>query len=93
MPHAVFNIIKERIIGKGLFHEKVANFSGKKGIHPLVRLTVCICRLAYGDGADRDDKNLDMAESTINITPCTMCSLDRSYTESEFLSGTHLKLN
>jgi hypothetical protein len=28
-----------------------------------------------------------------HVTPCTMCSLDRSYTESEFLSGTHLKLN
>jgi hypothetical protein len=31
MPRAVFNRIKEKIIGKGLFREKV--------IHPLVRLT------------------------------------------------------
>jgi hypothetical protein len=68
MPRAVFNKIKEKIIRKGLFREKVANFSGKKGIHPLVRLTACIRRLAYGDLADRDDENLDMAESTINMS-------------------------
>jgi hypothetical protein len=68
MPRAVFNRIKEKIIRKGLFCKKVANFSGKKGIHPLVRLTACIRRLAYGDSADRDDENLDMAESTINMS-------------------------
>jgi hypothetical protein len=51
-----------------LFREKVANFSGKKGIHPLVRLTACIRRLAYGDSADRYDENLDMAESTISMS-------------------------
>jgi hypothetical protein len=56
------------IFDKGLFREKVPNFSGKKGIHPLVHLTACICRLAYGDLADRDDENLDMAESTINMS-------------------------
>jgi hypothetical protein len=68
MPRAVFNRIKDAIFDKGLFREKVANFSGKKGIHPLVRLTACIRRLAYGDSADRDDENLDMAESTINMS-------------------------
>jgi hypothetical protein len=59
---------KEAIIGKGLFREKVENFSGKKGIHPLVSLTACICQLAYGDSANRDDENLNMAESTINMS-------------------------
>jgi hypothetical protein len=59
MPRAVFNMIQEKIIGKGLFREKVANFSGKKGIHPLVRLTACILRLfAYGDAADQSMKIL-----------------------------------
>jgi hypothetical protein len=51
MPRAVFNMIKEKFIGKGLFREKVENFYGKKGIHPLVCLTACIRRLAYGDSA------------------------------------------
>jgi hypothetical protein len=32
MPRAVFNMIQEKIIGKGLFRKKVGNFSGKKGI-------------------------------------------------------------
>jgi hypothetical protein len=68
MPRAVFNKIKEKIIRKGLFREKVANFSGKKGIHPLVCLRACIRWLAYGDGADRDDENLDMAKLTINMS-------------------------
>jgi hypothetical protein len=68
MPHTVFNNIKDKIIGKGLFVERNMNFSGNKGIHPLVRLTACLRRLAYGDSADRDDENLDMAESTINAS-------------------------
>jgi hypothetical protein len=66
MPRTVFDRIRETIIGKGLFQEKTVNLSGEKGIHPLVRLTACIRRLAYGDSADRDDENLEMAESTIN---------------------------
>lgn len=66
MPRSVFSKIWLKIQGKGLFKESTINFSGKKGIHPLVRLTACLRRLAYGDSADRDDENLEMAESTIN---------------------------
>jgi hypothetical protein len=43
------------------------NFSGNKGIHPLVCLTACLRRLAYGDSAERDE-NLEMAESTITAS-------------------------
>jgi hypothetical protein len=42
MPRSVFYNIWNKIRGKGLFVEKEINFSGKKGIHPLVRLTACL---------------------------------------------------
>jgi hypothetical protein len=66
MPRSVFYNIWSKIYGKGLFTEHIKNYSGEKGIHPLVRLTACLRRIAYGDSADRDDENLEMAESTIN---------------------------
>jgi hypothetical protein len=66
MPRSVFYAIYSKIYGKFPFVESKINFSSSKGIHPLVRLTACIRRLAYGDSADRDDENLEMAESTIN---------------------------
>jgi hypothetical protein len=68
MPRLVFNTINEKIIGKGLFVEMKQNFSGKKGVHPLVRLTACLRRLAYGDSSDREDENLDIAESTVDAS-------------------------
>jgi hypothetical protein len=46
MPRSVFNKIQENIIGKGLFVDRKMNFSGQKGVHPLVRLTACLRRLA-----------------------------------------------
>jgi hypothetical protein len=68
MPRSVFNNIWEKIKEKGLFVESKINFSGKKGIHPLVRFTACLRRLAYGDSADREDENLEIAKSTVNAS-------------------------
>jgi hypothetical protein len=44
------------------------NFSGKSGIYPLVQFTACLRRLTYGDSADWDDENLEIAESTVNAS-------------------------
>jgi hypothetical protein len=66
MPRSVFNKIQEKIIGKGLFEHRKMNLSGRKGIHPLVRLTACLRRLAYGDSSDREDENLEIAKSTVD---------------------------
>jgi hypothetical protein len=68
MPRSVFNKIQENIIGKGLFVDRKMNFSGQKGVHPLVRLTACLRRLAYGDSSDREDENLEIADSTIDAS-------------------------
>jgi hypothetical protein len=86
MPRAVFCNIWEKIRGKGLFVESKINFSGKKGIHPLVQLTVCIQRLAYGDSADRDDENLEMAESTINKSFKEFAELMKSELGPQYLN-------
>jgi hypothetical protein len=68
MPRSVFNNIWEKIKEKGLFVDSKINFSGKKGIHPLVHFTACLWRLAYGDSADREDENLEIAELTVNAS-------------------------
>jgi hypothetical protein len=86
MPRAVFCNIWEKIRGKGLFVESKINFSGKKGIHPLVRLTTCLRRLAYGDSADRDDENLEMAELTINKSFKEFAELMKSEFGSQYLN-------
>jgi hypothetical protein len=78
MPRVVFYRIYGAIFGKGLFVQSKLNFSGKKGIHPLVRLTACLRRLAYGDSADREDENLEMAESTINKSLKDFCKIMKS---------------
>jgi hypothetical protein len=67
-------------------HSKI-NFSGKKGIHPLLlRLTACFCRLAYGDSSDRDDENLEMAESTINNNLKDFCQIMKSKFGQQYLN-------
>jgi hypothetical protein len=86
MPRVVFCNIWEKIKGKGLFVESKTNFSGNKGIHPLVRLTACIRRLAYGDSADREDENLEMAESTINKSFKEFAELMKSEFGSQYLN-------
>jgi hypothetical protein len=86
MPRAVFCNIWEKIRGKGLFVESKINFSGNKGIHPLVRLTACIRRLAYGDSADRDDENLEMAESIINKSFKEFAELMKGKFGSQYLN-------
>jgi hypothetical protein len=53
---------------KRIVSRESREFFWKKGIHPLVHLTACICRLENGDGADRDNENLNIAESTINMS-------------------------
>jgi hypothetical protein len=78
MPHSVFYQIYGAIFGKGLFVRNKINFSGKKGIHPLLHLTACFRRLAYGDSSDRDDENLEMAESTINKSVKDFCQIMKS---------------
>jgi hypothetical protein len=88
MPWSVFYQIYGAIkkLGKGLFVQSKLNFSGKKGIHPLVRLTACLCRLAYGDSADREDENLEMAESTVNKSLKDFCKIMKSEFGHQYLN-------
>jgi hypothetical protein len=49
-------------------------------------LTACIQRLAYGDSADCDDENLEMAESAINKSPKEFTKLMKSEFGSQYLN-------
>jgi hypothetical protein len=65
MPREVFNRIAQHIIGKPPFDLRQNPVTKKNGIFPLVRLTACLRRLAYGDAADREDENLEISDSTL----------------------------
>jgi hypothetical protein len=86
MPRSVFYRIYGIILGQGLFVQSKINFSGKKGIHPLLRMTACFRRLAYGDSSDRDDENLEMAESTINKSLKDFCQIMKSEFGQQYLN-------
>jgi hypothetical protein len=86
MPRSVFYRIYGKIIGQGLFVQSKINFSRKKGIHPLLRMTACFRRLAYGDSLDRDDENLEMAESTINKSLKDFCQIMKSQFGQQYLN-------
>jgi hypothetical protein len=86
MPRSVFYRIYGKIIGQGLFVQSKINFSGKKGIHPLLWMTACFHRLAYGDSSDRDDENLEMAKSTINKSLKDFCQIMKSQFGQQYLN-------
>jgi len=70
MPREVFMKVKDAVIGEGLFRE-----SGKAGIDPLVRLTACLRKMAYGTSSDIPDEKFEISESIINRDFITMCQI------------------
>jgi hypothetical protein len=68
MPRSVFNRIQETICSEGLFVQKQMAITGKPGISPLVQLMACLRYLAYGDLYDREDKNLNISESSVEAS-------------------------
>ena len=53
-PRAVFEKLRTGVLGKGTFVQR-QDTTKKLGINPLVRLTACMRKLAYGDASDRED--------------------------------------
>jgi len=72
MPREVFMGVKDAIIGEGPFREFV-DASGKPGIDPLVRLTACLRKMAFGTSSDILGKNFEISESVMNKDYLTMC--------------------
>jgi hypothetical protein len=64
---------------------KQTQFFQKNGIHPLVHLTACLCRLAYSDSV-QEDKNLEMAESTTNKSLKDFCKIMKLEFRHQYLN-------
>ena len=65
LPRQVFDRIQSRIIGHGCFVQKM-DATKKQGVHPLVRLTACLRKLAYGTADDQQDEYLRLSETLLN---------------------------
>ena len=65
VPRTVFNRIHDALMGQDPFTHKT-DPTGKKGIHPLVKLVACFRHIACGDALDREDENLHIGESTLD---------------------------
>jgi len=60
MPRSVFMRIKDAVIGVPPFNEKY-DAKGLRGIDPLVRLTACLRKMAYGTASDAQDEHFEIA--------------------------------
>jgi hypothetical protein len=85
MPRAVFNKIKEKIFGRGSFVQR-HDALGKPGIHPLVRLTACLRRLAYGTSDDAQDEKFEIGEETLRKSLKEFCALMVEQFGAEYLN-------
>jgi hypothetical protein len=69
VPRIVFNLIYETlIIGQENPFVQKYDALGKPGISPLVRLTACFRKLAYGDSCDREDENLRLSQESLRMS-------------------------
>jgi hypothetical protein len=87
MPRLLFNKIHDALMGTDPFVQKV-DATGKKGIHPLVKLVACLCYIAYGDAYDREDENLQIAETTLIVFVRQFCKLILDRFGSTYLNRT-----
>jgi len=74
MPRQVFMVVKDAVLGEGPFIQGTDAF-GKAGIDPVVRLTACLRKLAYGTSSDSNDETFEISESVINRDFPVMCRI------------------
>lgn len=70
----VFNRVYNKLMGIDPFIQKF-DATGKKGIHPLVKLCACFRIMAYGDSFDREDENFRLSRSSLQSIFNDFCNL------------------
>ncbi|KAG7336622.1 plant transposon protein [Nitzschia inconspicua] len=86
---SIFEKVYQQLLGKGVFRRPdKLDACGRKGIHPLVRMTAAFRVLAYGCGADREDENLSIGESTVHDAVKSFCKLLIQEFGDEYLNRT-----
>jgi len=66
--------VKDIIIGENQFMEFV-DASGNSGIILLVRLTVCLRKMAFGTSSDIPDEKFEISKSVLNRDYLSMCKI------------------
>ena len=86
MPRSVFVKVKDAVIGVPPFIETADGF-GKPGIDPLVRLTACFRKLAYGSASDICDETFEMSESVLNRDFPLLCKIVKDKFGHQYLNN------
>jgi len=86
MPRSVFMKVKEAVIGEAPFIQK-ADAAGRPGIDPLVRLTACLRRLAYGTAGDLGDETFEMSQTVINRDTKVLCRIVKHKLGGSYLNS------
>ena len=66
VPRQVFTRIHDDLLDEEPFVLHTDRVTKKLGIRPLVRLTACFRRLAYGNASDQIDENLEVSETVVD---------------------------
>jgi len=86
MPRSVFVKVKDAVIGEPPFIQTADGF-GKPGIDPLVRLTACLRKLAYGTASDAMDEKFEMSESVLNRDFPVLCKIVKDKLGKKYLNN------
>jgi hypothetical protein len=86
MPRSLFITVKDAVIGVPPFTEHTDAF-GKPGIDPLVRLTACLRKLAYGASSDSLDETFEISESTLNRDLPIFCKIIVQHFGEKYLNN------
>jgi len=86
MPRSVFVKVKDAVIGEPPFIQTADGF-GKPGIDPLVRLTACLRKLAYGTASDAMDEKFEMSESVLNRDFPVLCKIVKDKFGKKYLNN------
>jgi len=86
VPRDVFNLVYDKIVGVEEPFVVKKDAVGRVGIHPLVRLVACFRHIGYGDALDREDENLRLSESSLQVAVQAFCKLVVKHFGAEYLN-------
>lgn len=80
VSRAIFERVYDACV-KHPFFQHAKNRAGRRGIHPLVKVTACFRHIAYGTSADQLDEHFQISETTFLETRIAFCDVEFCFCE------------
>jgi hypothetical protein len=80
VSRAIFERVYDACV-KHPFFQHAKNRAGRRGIHPLVKVTACFRHIAYGTSADQLDEHFQISETTFLETRIAFCDVEFYFCE------------